>query len=315
MNKRSKIYVAGHKGMVGSAIVRKLMNSGFSNLLLPDRQELDLINQQNTNEFFELNKPEYVFLAAAKVGGILANNTYRAQFIYENMMIQNNIIHSAYLNDCKKLLFLGSACIYPKESKQPIREDYLLTDILEPTNEPYAIAKISGIKLCENYYYQYGSNFISAMPNNLYGPYDNFDLDTSHVLPALINKTHQAKIKNHENVEIWGTGKPKREFLYVDDLADACIFLMENLNADTLYKNNISHINIGTGEEFSIKDLAINIKKIVGFKGELLFNNKYPDGMYRKLLDCEQIYIMGWKAKTKFIDGLKYTYNWYLSNY
>jgi len=249
------------------------------------------------------------------VGGILANNTYRGQFLYENLMIQNNIIHSAHKNNVKKLLFLGSACIYPRNATQPIKEEYLLSDKLEPTNEPYAIAKIAGIKLCENYYHQYGHEFISVMPNNLYGPNDNFDLENSHVLPALLRKFHEAKECNKNSVEIWGSGKPLREFLHVDDLASACIFIMENLEAKSLYANNISHINIGSGDEITINDLALLIKKIVGFNGEIIFNKDYPDGMKRKLLDTSRINSLGWYPSIKFEDGLKEIYKWYKKVY
>lgn len=301
--------------MVGSAIVRKLQCEGYDNLVLRNRGELDLINQKDVNHFFQSEKPEFVFVAAARVGGILANNTYRGQFLYENLMIQSNIINTAFQNCTKKLLFLGSACIYPKNSSQPIKEEYLLSDILEPTNEPYAIAKIAGVKLCESYYYQYGSNFISVMPNNLYGPNDNFDLQTSHVLPALIRKVHEAKMNIDNKIEIWGTGKPKREFLYVDDLAEACIFLMKNLDAKELYSKDISHINIGSGEEISIENLAIMIQNIIGFNGELEFNTKYPDGMPRKLLDIAIIKKLGWKSKTNLEVGLQKTYNWFVNHY
>ena len=301
--------------MVGSAIIRRLQREGYDNLKLRTHAELDLLNQQDVNLFFQSEKPEFVFIAAAKVGGILANNTYRGQFLYENLMIQSNVIHAAHRNDIKKLLFLGSACIYPRNASQPIKEEHLLTNILEPTNEPYSIAKISGIKLCENYYRQYGNNYISVMPNNLYGPNDNYDLETSHVLPALIRKFHEAKQKGIQSVEIWGTGMPKREFLYVDDLADACIFLMRNLEAIDLYESKISHLNVGSGEEISIKDLATTIKNIIGFDGELEFNTKFPDGMARKLLDVSRIKKLGWSSKTNLEVGLKKTYEWFINNY
>ncbi len=301
--------------MVGSAIIRRLQREGYDKLKLRTHAELDLLNQQDVNLFFQSEKPEFVFVAAAKVGGILANNTYRGQFLYENLMIQNNVIHAAHRNGIKKLLFLGSACIYPRNASQPIKEEHLLTNILEPTNEPYSIAKISGIKLCENYYRQYGNNYISVMPNNLYGPNDNYDLETSHVLPALIRKFHEAKQKGIQSVEIWGTGMPKREFLYVDDLADACIFLMRNLEAIDLYESKISHLNVGSGEEISIKDLAKTIQNIIGFDGELEFNTKFPDGMARKLLDVSRIKKLGWSSKTNLEVGLKRTYKWFLNNY
>jgi GDP-L-fucose synthase len=308
----SKIYVAGHTGMVGSAIVRKLRKEGFNNIVLKTHQKLNLINQQSVNNFFEEEKPDHVFLAAAKVGGIKANNTFRGQFLYENLMIQNNIIHAAHKIGVDKLFFLGSACIYPRDASQPIKEEYILSNYLENTNEPYAIAKIAGIKLCENYFLQYGDNFISVMPNNLYGPNDNFDLDTSHVIPALLRKFHEANLNGTKKVEIWGTGKPKREFLHVDDLADACIFLMKNLNADKLYSMGISHINIGSGEEVSIKELAIMIKNIVCYQGDIVFNLEYPDGMPRKLLDVSRLNSMGWNSKIKLDDGLASVYKWYL---
>ena len=301
--------------MVGSALVRKLEADSNRTLLVRTRKELDLLDQHAVNNFFLVNKPDYVFIAAAKVGGIQANNNYRGQFLYENLMIQNNIIHGAHKNNVKKLLFLGSACIYPRNATQPIKEEYLLTDSLEPTNEPYAIAKITGIKLCESYFRQYGHDFISVMPNNLYGPNDNFDLETSHVLPALLRKFHEAKECNKNSVEIWGSGKPLREFLHVDDLADACIFLMNNLDADQLYSSGISHINIGSGDEVSIKELALMINKIVGFTGELKFNQNYPDGMSRKLLDTSRIIKLGWRPNTNLIAGLKKTYNWFINNY
>jgi len=315
LKKISKIFVAGHRGMVGSSLVRKLKSGGFNNLILKSHSELDLINQKEVYNFFRNVKPDYVFLAAAKVGGIHANNTFRGQFLYENLTIQSNIIHAAYKNNVKKLLFLGSACIYPRNISKPIKEEYLLTDILEPTNEPYAIAKIAGIKLCENYFRQYGSNFISIMPNNLYGPNDNFDLETSHVLPALIRKFHESNKKNKRTVEIWGTGKPLREFLYVDDLADACIFLMNNLDSKDLYDNGISHLNVGSGQEISIKNLALLIKRIVGYKGDLSFNTDYPDGMPRKLLDTSRMDKLGWKPKYDIDKGLEKTYAWFQEKY
>ncbi|MEJ2055061.1 MAG: GDP-L-fucose synthase [Calditrichaceae bacterium] len=307
MKKDSKIYIAGHAGMVGSAITRKLQSQGHNNLILKNLDELDLLDQAATRTFFEQEKPEYVFLAAAKVGGILANNTYRAQFIYENIQIQNNVIHSAYLNGVKKLLFLGSSCIYPKLAPQPIKEEYLLTGLLESTNEPYAIAKIAGIKMCQAYNDQHGTDFISVMPTNLYGPNDNFDLKTSHVLPALIRKCHEAKLADSPFLEIWGTGKPLREFLHVDDLADACYFLMQT------YSGN-DFLNIGTGKDITIKDLALLIADVVGYKGELQFDTSKPDGTPRKLLDVSRLHKAGWKEKYSLREGLTMTYNWYLDN-
>jgi len=314
MDKNSKIYIAGHSGMVGSAIVRKLKNDGFNKLIFHSHADLDLLIQSDVNTFFKREKPDIVILAAAKVGGINANNTYRGQFLYENLTIQNNVIHAAHEFKVKKLLFLGSACIYPKEAIQPIKEEYLLSNYLESTNEPYAIAKIAGIKLCENYYNQYGDNFISIMPNNLYGPNDNFNLQTSHVLPALLRKFHEGKQLNSNFVEIWGTGSPLREFLHVDDMANACLFMMSNISAKDLYGMKISHLNVGSNEEISIKELALLIKKIVGFSGELVFNNKYPDGMLRKLLDAKKIINLGWVSKIKLKDGIKSVYQWYLDN-
>ena len=315
MNNSSKIYVAGHNGMVGSAIIRKLKRDGYNNLLLRSHSDLDLINQKEVMQFFLEEKPNYVFIAAAKVGGIHANNTLRGQFLYENIMIQSNIIHAAHIIGVKKLMFLGSACIYPRNALQPIKEEYLLSDLLEPTNEPYSIAKIAGIKLCENYYHQYKNDFISIMPNNLYGPNDNFDLESSHVLPALIRKFHEAKINKEEKVEIWGSGSPLREFLHVDDLARACLFLMQNLNADQLYEKKISHINIGSGQEISIKELAILTKEIIGFEGELIFNGSFPDGMPRKLLDLSVIRSLGWESSIELKTGIQSVYNWYVREY
>jgi len=315
LNKGDKIFIAGHSGMVGSAIKRRFTEEGFINLIVRSHKELDLIKQNEVSQYFTKEKPVYVFVAAATVGGIQANNTYRGQFLYENLMIQSNIIHAAHQNGVKKLMFLGSACIYPRNSKQPIREEYLLSGYLESTNEPYAIAKIAGIKMCENYFKQYGDNNISVMPSNLYGPNDNYDLETSHVLPALMRKFHEAKINNKKSVEIWGSGKPKREFLHVDDLADACIFLMKNLDSDKLYSENISHINIGSGEEVSINELALLIKDIVGFEGELVFNANYPDGMPRKLLNIDKINNLGWESSISLKDGIRDTYNWFINNY
>ena len=300
--------------MVGSAIVRKLKSEGFNNYIVSTHKELDLIDQKMVIDFFNNAKPDFVFIAAAKVGGIHANNTYRGEFLYENLMIQNNLIHAAHEVGVKKLMFLGSACIYPRNAPQPIKEEHLLTDKLEFTNEPYAIAKIAGIKLCENYYRQYGDSFISVMPNNLYGPNDNFDLKNSHVLPALMRKVHEAKIHNSKQVEVWGSGSPLREFLHVDDLAVACLYLMNNIDADELYNSGISHINIGSGEEVSIKELAIMIKKVVDYKGDLVFNSDYPDGTPRKLLDVSMLHSMGWNSKIKLDEGLKSVYKWYLDN-
>lgn len=302
MNKQDKIYVAGHRGMVGSAIVRKLQSEGFTTIISRTSKELDLRNQQAVADFFSQEKPDYVYLAAAKVGGIVANNTFRADFIYENIMIQSNIIHQAYLHKVKKLMFLGSSCIYPKLAPQPLKEDYLLTGLLEPTNEPYAIAKIAGIKMCDAYRSQYGCNFISVMPTNLYGPNDNYDLTNSHVLPALIRKFHTAKMKNEKTVEIWGTGSPLREFLHANDLADACFFLMQHYNEPGL-------VNIGVGEDISIKDLALLVKKIVGFDGELKFDTSKPDGTPRKLMDVGKLHSLGWKHKINLEEGITSVYN------
>ena len=310
IKKNSKIYVAGHSGMVGSAVVRRLMRDGFENLILRTRQELDLINQKNVFNFFKNNKPEYVIIAAGKVGGIQANNKFRAEFLYENLMIQTNLIHSAYLNGVKKLLFLGSSCIYPRNCTQPIKEGYLLTGELEQTNEPYALAKIAGIKMCENYYRQYGCNFISAMPTNLYGPGDNYDLNNSHVIPALLRKFHEAKINNSPSVEVWGTGTPKREFLYVDDLADACILLLKNLEASELEKNGITHINVGSGIDQTIQELADTIRDVVGFEGQVIFDKTKPNGTPEKSLDITVLSNMGWKPTKSLKDGLEKTYSW-----
>ena len=308
MDKQAKIYVAGHRGLVGSAIVRELHRQGYENLVLRTSQELDLRQQSAVETFFAQEKPEYVILAAARVGGIQANNTYRAEFIYDNLMIEANIIHSAYLNQVEKLLFLGSSCIYPKMCPQPMREEYLLTGFLEPTNEPYAIAKIAGIKLCENYCRQYGVNFISAMPTNLYGINDNFDLANSHVLPALLRKFHEAKINNVPEVEVWGTGSALREFLYVDDLANACVFLLENYQG-------LDFVNVGTGEEVSIRELALIIKAVVGYEGELKFDTSKPDGTPRKLQDTSKLTSLGWQAQTSLKEGLEATYQWFQENY
>jgi GDP-L-fucose synthase len=354
MNKNDKIYVAGHSGLVGSAILKNLENSGFTNIITKTHKEVDLTSQTATASFFETEKPDYVFLAAAKVGGIIANNTYRADFIYENMMIQNNVIHQSYLNKVKKLLFLGSTCIYPKNAHQPIKEESLLTATLEYTNEPYAIAKIAGIKLCESYNLQYGTNFISVMPTNLYGPNDNFDLEKSHVLPALIRKTHLAKlleegdqeaivkdlgVANFEeanlilskygitskSIEIWGTGKPKREFLWSEDMADACVHIMQNVDFKNLIDSPLrgdvecrgairnTHINIGTGGDIAIKDLAFLIKKVVGFNGDFVFNSDKPDGTMRKVTDVSKLHDLGWEYKVELSDGITKMYKWYLN--
>lgn len=301
MELSAKIYIAGHRGMVGSAIQRNLQNKGFSNFVTRTSSELDLRNQQAVNEFFEKEKPEYVFLAAAKVGGIQANNVYRADFIYENLMIQNNVIHAAYKNGVKKLMFLGSSCIYPKLAPQPLKEEYLLSGYLEDTNEPYAIAKIAGIKMCESYKRQYGCNFISVMPTNLYGPNDNYNLNNSHVLPALIRKFHDAKEKNEAYVEMWGTGMPMREFLHSDDMADACVYLMQNYDGEKF-------VNIGAGVDLTIKDLALLIKKIIGYTGEIKHDLTKPDGTPRKLMDVSYLHSLGWKHKIELEEGIKQVY-------
>lgn len=348
MHKGSKIYVAGHRGLVGSAIIKNLTAQGYSNIVTRTHSELDLCDQSSVLTFFESEKPEYVFLAAAKVGGIVANNTYRADFIYENLMIQNNVIHQSYIHGVKKLIFLGSTCIYPRDCPQPMKEEYLLTSPLEYTNEPYAIAKIAGIKMCESYNLQYGTNFISVMPTNLYGPNDNFDLEKSHVLPALIRKIHLAKLLSNndeqailndlkmdtiqmakeylkvfgvsgERVEIWGTGRPMREFLWSEDMADACVFLMkyrdfkDTFNTTKEIRN--THINIGTGEDISIADLANLVKEIVGFKGELYFNTDKPDGTMKKLTDVSKLNALGWKYTINLNTGIKIIYDWYLTHY
>jgi len=307
MDKHSKIYVAGHRGLVGSALVRALKAKGYENIIGRTHAELDLTIQAEVEQFFEQEKPEYVFLAAAKVGGIYANSTYPADFIMENELIQCNVIRSAYRHKVKKLLFLGSSCIYPKACPQPIKEDYLLTGPLEPTNEAYALAKISGLKMCQYFNTQYGTQYISVMPTNLYGPNDNFDLLSSHVLPALIRKMHEGKAKGLSEVEIWGTGKPLREFLHVDDMAEACLFLIEN------YCGN-EYFNIGTGQDISIKALAEMIKEIVGFEGRLVFDETKPDGMFRKVLDISKISELGWKPRISLFDGIKQTYDWYVKN-
>lgn len=317
MDKNSKIYVAGHRGLVGSAIVNNLQARGYTNLVFRTHGQLDLLDQRAVAEFFSEEKPEYVFLAAAKVGGIVANNTYRADFIYENLMIQNNIIHQSYVHNVTKLMFLGSTCIYPKNAPQPMPEDCLLTDTLEYTNEPYAIAKIAGIKMCESYNLQYGTNYISVMPTNLYGIGDNFDLHTSHVLPALLRKIHEAKLSNTPSVEIWGSGKPRREFMYNEDMADACIYLMESRDFKDTFSTTSeirnTHINIGTGEDISIADLAQLIKTIVGYTGELIYNTSKPDGTMVKLTDPSKLHALGWKHKVQLEEGIRRVYEWYLA--
>lgn len=307
MEKNAKIYVAGHRGLVGSAIVRNLESKGYTDIIVRTREELNLLDTKQVADFFSQEKPEYVFLAGAKVGGIKANEDYPADFIYQNLQIQNNIIHNAYKNNVKKLLFLGSSCIYPRDCTQPIKEEYLLTGPLEKTNEAYAIAKIAGIKMCQSYNKQYGTRFISVMPTNLYGPNDNFNLTSSHVLPALLRKFHDAKIHNEKEVVMWGTGSPMREFLYVDDLADACVHLMQNYVGDEI-------VNIGTGEDVAIRELAEIIKKIVGFQGEIVNDTTKPDGTPRKLLDVSKLHNLGWKHKTKLEEGIQTTYDWFLKN-
>lgn len=307
MKKSSKIYVAGHRGLVGSAILRKLEKEGYANLIVRTSKELDLRDKQQVDSFFELEKPEFVFLAAAKVGGIVANNEFPADFIRDNLMIQTNVIDASYRNQVEKLLFLGSTCIYPKLAPQPLKEEYLLTGPLEPTNDAYALAKIAGIKMCQSYNKQYGTNYISAMPTNLYGENDNFDLQSSHVMPALIRKFHEAKLSNQSSVEVWGTGTPKREFLYSDDLADACVYLMNHYNEGEI-------INIGVGEDVSIKELAETVQRVVGFEGELKFDTTKPDGTPRKLVDTTKINQLGWKADVKLEDGISLAYEWFLNN-
>ncbi|MCF7910777.1 GDP-L-fucose synthase [Candidatus Pacearchaeota archaeon] len=311
MQKNSGIYVAGHKGLVGSAILRKLKQKGYENIITKSHKELDLTKQEEVEEFFEKQKPEYVFLAAAKVGGILANRDYPADFIYQNLMIACNVINASYKNNIKKLINLGSTCIYPRDAPQPLKEDSLLSGKLEKTNEAYAIAKIATIKLCKYYNKQYNTNFISVMPTNLYGENDNFDLKTSHVVPALIRKFHEAKQQGKQEVEIWGSGKPLREFMYVDDLADALIFIMENKNSSEIGE----FVNIGTGKEISIRDFANLIGEIVGFKGELKFDFAKPDGTPRKVTDISKLKELGWFPKTSLRDGLEKTYNWFKENY
>jgi GDP-L-fucose synthase len=307
MEKDAKIYIAGHRGMVGSAIYRKLQKEGYNNIVTRISSELDLRVQADVAVFFAEERPDYVFLAAAKVGGIVANNTYRAQFLYENLQIQNNVVHSSYLNDVKKLMFLGSSCIYPKMAPQPLKEEYLLTGPLEPTNEPYAIAKIAGIKMCDAYRAQYGCNYISVMPTNLYGYNDNYHPSNSHVLPALIRRFHEAKVQNLPDVTIWGTGTPKREFLFADDLAEACYYLMQNYDEEGL-------VNIGTGEDISIKDLAVMIKNIIGYQGEIRFDTSKPDGTPRKLMDVTKLHSKGWKHTIELPEGIELAYQDFLSH-
>lgn len=307
MDKGSKIYVAGHRGLVGSAILRKLRAEGYTNLVTRTRQELDLRDQAAVNRFFEEERPEYVFLAAAKVGGILANSTYPADFIRDNLLIQTHVIDAAYRYGVKKLLFLGSSCIYPKHAPQPMKEEHLLTGPLEPTNEAYAVAKIAGIKMCQAYRRQYGFNAISLMPTNLYGPGDNFDLQTSHVLPALIRKFHEAKVSGEREVVVWGTGTPRREFLHVDDLADAALFLMERYDSEEI-------INVGVGEDLSIRELAELVAEVVGYRGEITFDTSKPDGMPRKLLDVSRLFALGWRPKIPLRDGIRQTYEWFVQH-
>ncbi|MBI5055276.1 MAG: GDP-L-fucose synthase [Nitrospirae bacterium] len=307
MEKRTKIYIAGHRGLVGSALLRKLRSEGYTNIVVRTRSELDLTRQIEVENFFKDEKPEYVFLAAAKVGGILANNLYPAEFIYDNIILQANIIHSAYRYGVTKLLYFGSSCIYPKLAPQPMKEEYLLTGKLEPTNEPYAIAKIAGIKMCQSYNRQYGTKFVSVMPTNLYGLNDNFDLETSHVLPALIRKFHDVKKSGHDSVTLWGTGSPRRELLHVDDLADACIFLMRNYEGSEI-------VNIGSGEDITIRELAELVKHIAGFKGEIVWDRNKPDGSPRKLLDISKLKSLGWMPKISLSDGIKMTYDWYVES-
>ena len=308
MKKDAMIYIAGHRGLVGSAILRRLNQSGYENLITRTSRELDLRNQAEVDRFFARKQPEYVFPAAAKVGGILANSNYPAEFIYDNLLIQINVIHSAYKYGVKKLLFLGSSCIYPRECPQPMKKDYLLDGKLEPTNEPYGVAKIAGIKMCQAYNRQYGTNFISVMPTNIYGPNDNFDLESSHVLPALIRKFHEARLEQREEVVVWGSGRPRREFLFVDDLADACVFLMDNYNDNEI-------INIGTGKDITILELAGIVREVVGFQGRIVFDPSMPDGTPRKLLDVSHLKALGWEARTSLRDGIEKTYKWFKENH
>ena len=309
MNKNSKIYIAGHNGMVGASLVRKLQTQGCSNIVVRTSKELDLRRQSDTEDFFASEKPEYVFLAAARVCGILANSTYKADFIYDNQMIASNVIHASYKYGVKKLLNLGSSCIYPKLAPQPLKEEYLLTGPLEPTNEPYAIAKISAIKLCRYYNEQHGTNYLSVMPTNLYGTHDNFDLETSHVLPALIRKFHEAKERKNDSVALWGTGQPQREFLYVDDLADACVHLMQRYD----YRDVGEFVNVGTGEDISIKNLAELVRRSIGFEGKVIWDSTKPDGTPRKLLDISRIRSLGWKHRIGLEEGIGKSYAWYLT--
>ena len=314
MNTDSKIYVAGHDGMVGSAILHELKSKGYNNIIFRSLSELDLRRQKDIEEFFNSEKPEIVIVAAARVGGIVANNTYRAEFLYDNIMIEANLIHAAHQIGVEKLLFLGSSCIYPKNAPQPLKEEYLLTDILEPTNEPYAIAKITGIKLCENYYRQYGDNFFSVMPTNLYGANDNFNLQTSHVLPALIRKFHEAKSQSLPIVTVWGSGKVYREFLFVQDMANACVELLSSVDAKDIYSQGISHINIGTGKDITISELAILVAEIINYSGKIVYDNSKPDGVYKKLLDVTRLHDFGWHEKISLREGIKIAYNWFLKN-
>jgi GDP-L-fucose synthase len=321
MEKDAKIYVAGHRGMVGSALCRALDRKGYRRILKRPHSELDLTRQEAVEGFFHEAKPDYVFLAAARVGGILANSTFPAEFIFQNLMIQTHIIHFSHVFGVKKLLFLGSSCIYPRNCQQPMKEEYLLTDTLEPTNEAYAIAKIAGIKICQSYYQQYHDNFVSVMPTNLYGPHDNFDLESSHVLPAMIRKFHEGKMRWQESsprdrdkvvVELWGTGRPFREFLHVDDMAEACLFVMNHVDADEIYDKGITHLNIGTGKDISIHELAEQIKEIVGFKGRIEYDTEKPDGTPRKLLDVSRMHRLGWRPRIELKQGIKDTYQWFL---
>jgi len=313
IDRNKKIYIAGANGMVGSAVVRELAQKGFTNIVSRSSSDLDLKDQSAVQSFFNDEKPQIVILAAAKVGGILANDTFRGEFIYENLMIEANVIHAAYKNQVEKLIFLGSSCIYPKLAPQPMKEEFLLTGLLEPTNEPYAIAKIAGIKLCENYYRQYDCNFYSAMPTNLYGVNDNFDLSGSHVIPALIRKFHEAKSGGRDEVVVWGSGNPRREFLFVDDLAEAIVFLMESAEASMIYDSGITHLNIGCGIDIEIRELAELVRTTVGFEGAVSFDPQKPDGTPRKLLDVSRLNRLGWKYKTPLRDGLKTTYEWFLT--
>ncbi|MEE8341198.1 MAG: GDP-L-fucose synthase [Candidatus Neomarinimicrobiota bacterium] len=315
MNISSKIYLAGHDGMVGSAIFKELNTKGYKNIIKSSLSDLDLRRQNNVEDFLNSEKPDIVIIAAAKVGGIIANNTYRAEFLYDNIMIEANIIHTAHQIGVEKLLFLGSSCIYPKDAPQPLKEEYLLTDTLEATNEPYAIAKITGIKLCENYYRQYGDNFFSLMPTNLYGPHDNFNLHTSHVLPALIRKFHVAKSRNLPTVTVWGSGKVYREFLYVQDMANICVELLTSINAEDIYKQGITHINIGTGKDLKILDLANLIAEIVQYSGKIVYDKSKPDGVYKKLLDVSRLHEFGWHKKISLKEGIENTYKWFLKNH